>query len=688
MPSYIYLTNPGDHPISLSIRQLGPTDAYNDMYHLLVNEVAPGSSRVKVMQVDRSGRVGTGVHIGMAELVMHSLPIREFLGSLQILLSEQGPNVVPLKNYMQFALRVPAASQQRFVSDYERHDVQFRTGNNSTITCSAQGQKTVGFDDVEITVYVKANRMVAQSEQINPSQFTPVLLFEKTQLSSQYRQGDPYQLFQIRGASRLVVNFMVPNAVRDYGKGSAYLHLNHCGTAADSIIKMTINSAILRSGYKDLPRASFGVQTFEIPYSALRMEDANQLEIMLSSDSSGYYCLSDVSFSFEDAHQCREYSRACHASAVPAGMLYNSTTITDAHRKGNPYLLFSQSSSSCLIVFAIPGNFRNLNQGTLTISLNHCAAGVRGKVDMYLNGSAYRLAYGDAPNESFGVQNFEIPFSALRLGSDPNYFEIRLSCSASGAQAQYWLSDVTLEYRTILPEVTRAGYDNYVKNWVLEHRSNIRELEAVPRDDMSAFDFMLNAPSWFYLPFLPISPTELGVLIKSFPVRFAWVGWEVRGMNQKARAFHPELLSTDLARKNALRHSYWTALLTRQYGALFADDLSNAHEYAHVDLTIEGPFDHVTDKINNAVGIELAKNDKSTPCEVLIEKAWDQGRLAWAKNFRTENGRQQADIYWQMPLNKLANDFNVIPDFNSVELETLKRMGVLVPAKRPIHDEL
>jgi hypothetical protein len=330
---------------------------------------------------------------------------------------------------------------------------------------------------------------------------------------------------------------------------------------------------------------------------------------------------------------------------------------------------------------------RRLTDGTLQISLNHCRTTGNGVIDMSLNDKPYRLEYKDAPIWGFGVQIFEIPFTSLRRGA-LNVFRIDLHAPDLGSYGYYWLSDATLSFTAKLPPVTQPNYEHYVKNWILEQRSNIAELSRIPRDDLSAWEFIKNAPAWFYLPFLPAAPSEISVLLLNFPIDFLAVALQMVEINRMARAFHSELLATDLPRKNALRHAYWMALTARAYGVKFADELSNAHEYAHVDLTIEGPFDHVTDKINNAWGIELAKTNPNADCATLVDKAWDDKNLAWAKNFRVENGVQTADIYWSDPLQRLASTYNVIPDFNDWERATLARHNVPIPDKRPIHDEL
>ena len=150
-----------------------------------------------------------------------------------------------------------------------------------------------------------------------------------------------------------------------------------------------------------------------------------------------------------------------------------------------------------------------------------------------------------------------------------------------------------------------------------------------------------------------------------------------------------ELLTHEgFPRENAMRHAYWTALMTRKYDGKFADDLSHAHEDGHVDLSIEGPFDHVTDRINNAIGIELALNYPTTWSESLVEDAWNNGYLATAKKFRVVGQSQTADVYWQAPIYYLANTYGVIPDFTDSEINSLQNMGIGVPDLPPIREEL
>jgi hypothetical protein len=534
---------------------------------------------------------------------------------------------------------------------------------------------------------IMTQQKIISKEWLNYNLFTPIIKCSNTTATDYYRNGNNYQLFNKNGASTCRVQLMVPPAVRNYPAGSMYLHINHCSTSAKGLVNMTINGNSYKTDYL-APSSNFGVQTFEIPYSSMSLTEENVFEISLSGSSPGFYWLSDISFSFMNSQQTLNYSETIHVSSSTTGSVYRDITVTDHYRAGNPYLLFNSTSSECTIEFFTPPNFYQLSQGNLTIGLNHCATSSGGIVNMYLNGNIFESQYAVAPKSNFGVQNFTIPFSSLNTDGAANTFVIELYKGSGSRLAYYWLSDVLLKFNSKAPAVTETNYSNYVKEWILMQRTNIAELSKIPRDDMSAWQFIQNAPSWFFLPFMPLSPSELQVLIVNFPTTFLSVGFGMRPINSEARNFHRELRVSDLPRKNALRHAYWMALTTRTYGDVFADALGNAHEYAHLDLTIEGPYDHVTDKINNAVGIELAKNDKTTDIATLVDNAWANEQLAWAKNFRVVSGVQTADIFWQTSLNKLASTYSVIPDFNPTELATLAKHNITVPNKPPIYDEL
>ena len=98
-------------------------------------------------------------------------------------------------------------------------------------------------------------------------------------------------------------------------------------------------------------------------------------------------------------------------------------------------------------------------------------------------------------------------------------------------------------------------------------------------------------------------------------------------------------------------------------------------------MTIEVPFDHVTDRINHAIGIQIAKShpfSNEDSLANLVQSAWDRKQLAWYKDARVyPDGSQTADLYWQEPLDLLRYNYNVTPDFNQWELN--KKFNIEIP---------
>lgn len=88
--------------------------------------------------------------------------------------------------------------------------------------------------------------------------------------------------------------------------------------------------------------------------------------------------------------------------------------------------------------------------------------------------------------------------------------------------------------------------------------------------------------------------------------------------------------------------------------------------------------------MNNAIGIQIAKSHPDSDEDSLanlVESAWDTKQLAWAKDARVDpGGYQTADIYWQKPLDLLKANYNVIPDFNDWELNTLQKYNINIPS--------
>ena len=99
-----------------------------------------------------------------------------------------------------------------------------------------------------------------------------------------------------------------------------------------------------------------------------------------------------------------------------------------------------------------------------------------------------------------------------------------------------------------------------------------------------------------------------------------------------------------------------------------------------MDLTIEGPFDHVTDKINNAVGSLLgSRTPRAKDLRDVIDAAWAEGELAYAKDFRETAAGQTGLVSWQKALDRMAKKYSLKPNFSPSEKDTLKKMRVTEP---------
>ncbi|MGF6562411.1 DUF6973 domain-containing protein [Erwinia aphidicola] len=537
---------------------------------------------------------------------------------------------------------------------------------------------------------VDTNIIIYNTARLWPTQLTPAIEYSNVDVDLQ----DSSHIFYPSSEeddkqSTMTIRFSIPPEYIDNEDIVLFVSLKSIGTVNSSdqqptMIDVSLNGSSLMSEVPiGLEPSIFQI---EIPYNQLSTTNDNTLVVTQSNDSGGVYRL--YGFSFELMGQPGNKSLASLSSDHDflnnfPGLIYNKVKLDDVLRPGNPYLKLSDLDAEIIIYFSIPDKLATLKNGYVTIFLNHTSITNLSTIEILLNDSIYLDDY-QPPENDFIEGVFSLPFDAL-ITKGINSFSIKLSQSSA---TDYLLSDVKIVITSSQPEVNESNYESTVKSWILNNRKNIAELSQIPRDDLSAMEFLIHAPAWFYLPYLPISPTELAVLIKHFPLNFYFIAMEVKEINGIARRFHTELISTDLPRKNALRHSLWMALLTREYDDEFALDLGNAHEEAHIDLTIEGPFDHVTDKINNMVGIQLSKSDpdqKST-CEELVEGAWNNNQLAWVRNFREEDGEQIADIFWQEPLNSMAKKFKVLPIFNDLELATLNKFNITLPTIG--HDEL
>jgi len=275
---------------------------------------------------------------------------------------------------------------------------------------------------------------------------------------------------------------------------------------------------------------------------------------------------------------------------------------------------------------------------------------------------------------------------------------------------------------------------DYIIWQIFSSRRNFGELPKQPRQDMTLAEWLMNGPSWLYLPYTKFSPTELAVFIKHFHVKPAlqqipktlgksitgtmWSrasqpfpanpgslagktlknmilkgGWyslkayyalfqQLQDANTQARNFRTDL-SSDPWIKNSYRHAYWMCIYARKWSSEFAADLGYAHEYAHLDLTIEGPFDSLIDKINNFQGVKLAHQIESE-CDLLVNKLGDSGYLAWAKEYKKneDNGIYLPTLYnIKAPLDNLWLEFQALPEFNEYDLKALRLLRIELPGR-------
>jgi len=506
-----------------------------------------------------------------------------------------------------------------------------------------------------------------ESFNVNTSLSVPAITYnDNVSIEDRYRPGRNYLVLKNSGAT-VEITFSIPYTMDGDRNGTVELILNHRRDVG-GIIDVILNNGPLISKYSGTPTETFKTQNMSCLVLASLKGEENKLSINLSRGYPGNYYLSDAALVFKDSSGHVKQENSIYALGLSSGSSYNGGTLEDTLRKGNPYLSIDGELSWSKITFAVREEL--LGIGNCVITIQHRREPGT-SIDIFLNGDAIEKGYDNILTNSFGISNFPVHSRYLKKS---NELVIRPK------NGRYHISDVNLDVVSLLPDVTQANFEKYVKDWVLHHRRNIGELNKIPREDFSAWKFVEEAPYWFFIPFLPCSPEEISVLFDYYPMTFLSVALEVKGININARDFHKELSSTDLPRKNALRHAYWTAMLCRRFAIFFALDLSTAHEMDHVDLTIEGPFDHVTDKINNAVGSLLgSRTSRSKNLQDVIDAAWDNGELAYAKDFREAAGGQTAQVFWKKPLDMMAKKYNMVPRFSQTEKDTLKKMGVNVP---------
>jgi hypothetical protein len=163
MPTNVYLTSDCFADLALKFMLSGPTDDYNDCYHLLETTVpARTTSSIKVMSVDRGGGLHPGDAITMGELRISVGA--QFVGALQVLLTNYNE---PVKNTIWWSARTPTAKTTWFTSDHSPQAYTFDTPQG-TFGLSFQGVGTVGFDDIELKITAVARTYTALATGSDP----------------------------------------------------------------------------------------------------------------------------------------------------------------------------------------------------------------------------------------------------------------------------------------------------------------------------------------------------------------------------------------------------------------------------------------------------------------------------------------------------------------------------------------
>ncbi|KAJ4469546.1 hypothetical protein J3R30DRAFT_3713747 [Lentinula aciculospora] len=504
---------------------------------------------------------------------------------------------------------------------------------------------TITANDTATRLVIKSTSF--ESFHVSTSLSVPAIIYNNdVSIEDRYRPGRNYLVLKNYNGTIDII-FSVPYSMDGERNGTVELILNHMRDATGGIVDINLNNQPLFPKYSNTTTRFEAQNLGSLLLSPLQGSE-NRLSISLSRGYPGNYYFSDAALVFKDGNGYVKQENSVYALELSSGSSYNGGTLEDSLRRGNPYLSIEGGASWSKITFTVREEL--LGIGNCIIKIQHRRES-GASVDIFLNGNRIEAGYDNIPTDSFGTSSFHIHSSDLEKSDElvikPN-------------NGKYYISDVNIDVVSLLPDVTQKSFETYIKDWILHHRKNIGELNKIPRGDFSAWKFVSEAPYWFFIPFLPCSPEEISVLFDYYNMMFVSVAFEVRGINNKARDFHVELISTDLPRKNALRHAYWTSMLSRRFGLYFALDLSTAHEEAHVDLTIEGPFDHVTDKINNAVGSILgSRTPRSKDLQGVIDAAWANGELAYAKDFRETAAGQTASVSWQKPLDMMAKKYNI-----------------------------
>jgi hypothetical protein len=149
VPTNVFLTTTTNAEVDLVFVYLGPSDAYRDHFHQKQTWAPPDASGVHVMSIDRGGDVHVGDATGIGELQLWVAGV--FTGALQVMLDNR---TMPVKNAIYWNWRVPTVAEGRWTTSHEAHAISYAS-DAATVTLSVQGQGTIGFDDIHVTLFAE-----------------------------------------------------------------------------------------------------------------------------------------------------------------------------------------------------------------------------------------------------------------------------------------------------------------------------------------------------------------------------------------------------------------------------------------------------------------------------------------------------------------------------------------------------
>ena len=413
-------------------------------------------------------------------------------------------------------------------------------------------KQTITTSDTATTLVIKSTSF--ESFSVSTALSVPAITYDVSIESFYSEQPGRKYLALKKSSGTIDIIFSIPYSMDGERNGTVDLIFNHMrDNSWNGVIDVKLNNKPLIEKYAP-PVGEFFVQLMSC-LSPPSLSGENRLSITLSQGFSGNYYFSDAALVFKTNNGYVRQENSVYALGQSSGSSYNSGKLEDNLRKGDPYLSLEGGSSWSKISFAVREEL--LGTGNCVIKIQHRRES-RTSIHIYFNSERIENRYDSIPTKSFGTSTIPIPGNKLKQSNE-------LVIKPNGGK--YFISDVGLDVVSLLPDVTEQNFTTYIKDWILNQRMNIGELNKIPREDFSAWKFVKEAPYWFFLPFLPISPEEISVLFDYYNFMFVSVAFEIRDLENKAREFHRELISTDIPRKNALRQQtaqiFWQKPLDR-----------------------------------------------------------------------------------------------------------------------------